>query len=182
MTDPINGTAFMLPDGYRLREGTPSISEFRRIRRLAGMTDRPPEGLEVGLPNTTYGVCAVYKGDGQDGNAEVGGEAGDAEVGGEAGDAEVGGEAGDDRTVGMARIVGDGGTAFLIVDVAVEPSHQGQGIGSAMFDALMTWLSDHAPPGGYVYLFADVDGFYERWGFEESAPASKGMWIRTGDL
>ena len=173
MTDPIDGTAFMLPDGYRLREGTPSIPTFRRIRRLAGMADRPPEGLERGLPNTTYGVHVVYNGEGQDGSLELDGDAEDAEVDG---------DAGDDRTVGMARIVGDGGTAFLVVDVAVEPPHQGQGIGSAMFDALMTWLSDHAPSGGYVYLFADVDGFYGRWGFEESAPASKGMWIRTGDL
>ncbi len=182
MTDPTASATSALPDGYRLREGTPSVPEFRRIRRLAAMTDRPPEGLERGLPNTTYGVYAVYKGAGQATNVGVDEDARDAEVDLDARDTEVDDDTGDDRTVGMARIVGDGGTAFLIVDVAVEPPHQGQGIGSAMVDALMRWLSEHAAPGGYVYLFADVDGFYERWGFEESAPASKGMWVRTGDL
>ncbi|MFB6359775.1 MAG: N-acetyltransferase, partial [Halobacteriales archaeon] len=30
-----------------------------------------------------------------------------------------------------------------------------------------------------VNLMADVDGFYERFGFEETRPASKGMYLRT---
>ncbi len=157
-----------LPDGYELRQGPPLIAAFRRIRESAGMTDRPEAALERGLPNTTYGVHVVHHG------GDCGGASDDSLTGAGDGDG--------DRTVAMARIVGDGGTAFLIVDVAVEEPHQGKGLGTATIDALMNWLRDHAPPGGFVYLFADVDGFYERWGFEHSAPASKGMWIRTNEL
>ncbi|MES3160825.1 MAG: hypothetical protein PPP55_04545 [Halorubrum sp.] len=67
-----------------------------------------------------------------------------------------------------------------------------------MMNALVAWLHENAPDGGYVNRLADVDGFYrrsrpsasgpdpeavhERWGFELSAPASKGMRIRTEAL
>ncbi len=84
--------------------------------------------------------------------------------------------------VGMARIVGDGGSVFHLSDMAVAEAHQGRGIGTAMMDALVAWLRAEAPAGAYVNLMADVDGFYERWGFRETAPASKGMWIRTEEL
>jgi len=30
-----------------------------------------------------------------------------------------------------------------------------------------------------VNFLADVDGFYEQFGFEETCPASKGMYFRT---
>ena len=36
-----------------------------------------------------------------------------------------------------------------------------------------------APPQAYVNLLADVDGFYEQFGFVETRPASKGMSLRT---
>ena len=34
--------------------------------------------------------------------------------------------------VGMGRIMGDGGTAYQIVDVAIAPAFQGQGLGKAI--------------------------------------------------
>lgn len=154
-----------VPDGYELREGTPSIASFRRIRGRAGMTDRPANALADGLSNTTYGVHVERaredgRCDGPDHRRSDG----------------------DTESVAMGRIVGDGATAFLIVDVAVAERHQGRGLGTAVMDTLMNWLREHAPAGGYVYLFADVDGFYQRWGFEPSAPASTGLWIRTSEL
>lgn len=84
-----------------------------------------------------------------------------------------------DETVGMARIVGDRGAVFHICDMVVHPDHQGQGLGSRMMDALMDWIDETAPPQAYVNLMADVDGFYEQWGFERTAPASKGMYYRV---
>jgi len=180
MNEDLRRASPSVPDGYELREGPPSIAAFRRIRESAGMTDRPPAALERGLPNTTYGVHVVYHGTDTGVAEDVAsddGVADDVDDSGMTDDADE-----DERTVAMARIVGDGGTAFLIVDVAVEEAHQGKGLGTATVDALMDWLCEHAPPGGFVYLLADVDGFYERWGFEHSAPASKGMWIRTGEL
>lgn len=82
----------------------------------------------------------------------------------------------------MARLVGDGGSVFHLSDTAVAPPHQGRGIGTAMVGALVAWLRANAPDGAYVNRFADVDGFYERWGFERTAPASKAMGIRTEEL
>ncbi|MWV65284.1 GNAT family N-acetyltransferase [Halorubrum sp. JWXQ-INN 858] len=142
-----------VPEGYELRETTPSVADFLRLRRAAGMAERSREAVARGLPNTTYGVHVVAVGDGRE-----------------------------PETVAMARIVGDGGSVFHVADMAVTPPHQGRGLGTAMMDALANWLRENAPDGGYVNLLADVDGFYERWGFERSAPASKGMWIRTADL
>jgi len=85
------------------------------------------------------------------------------------------------ETVGMARIVGDGGSVFHVCDMAVHPDHQRQGLGSRLMDALMDWIDEHAPPAAYVNLMADVDGFYEQWGFEPTAPASKGMYYRVSE-
>ncbi|WP_336359861.1 GNAT family N-acetyltransferase [Haladaptatus sp. ZSTT2] len=84
-----------------------------------------------------------------------------------------------DEVVGMGRIVGDDGSVYHICDMAVRPEFQGQGLGTRIMDALMDYIEETAPPLAYVNLMADVDGFYERWGFEHTAPASKGMYLRT---
>jgi GNAT superfamily N-acetyltransferase len=84
-----------------------------------------------------------------------------------------------EETVGMARVVGDGGSVFHICDMVVHPDHQEKGLGSRMMDALMDWIDETTPPKAYVNLMADVDGFYEQWGFERTAPASKGMYYRV---
>ncbi|WP_049981753.1 GNAT family N-acetyltransferase [Halolamina rubra] len=83
------------------------------------------------------------------------------------------------ETVGMARVVGDDGSVFHVCDMVVHPDHQGRGLGSRLMDAVMDWIDDTAPPNAYVNLLADVDGFYEQWGFERTAPASKGMYYRV---
>ncbi|SFR54642.1 GNAT family N-acetyltransferase [Halogeometricum limi] len=83
------------------------------------------------------------------------------------------------ETVAMARIVGDSGTVYQITDMAVHPDHQGRGIGTRMMDELVAYLDREAPEDAYVNLLADVEGFYERWGFESTAPASRGMFLRT---
>jgi GNAT superfamily N-acetyltransferase len=84
-----------------------------------------------------------------------------------------------DEVVGMARIVGDGGSVYHVCDMVVHPDHQRQGLGSRMMDAVVEYLDEHAPSGAYVNLMADVDGFYEEWGFEETRPVSKGMFYRV---
>ncbi|TYL39743.1 N-acetyltransferase [Natronococcus pandeyae] len=83
------------------------------------------------------------------------------------------------EVVGMGRIVGDGGTVYQISDMAVHPDHQGRGLGTQIMEHLEAYLEAEAPPRAYVTLVADVDGFYERFGFEETRPASKGMYRRT---
>ena len=82
------------------------------------------------------------------------------------------------ETVGMARIIGDGGSVYQISDMAVHPDHQRRGLGSRMMKRLMEYLEENAPERAYVNLMADVDGFYERFGFEYTAPDSRGMYRR----
>ena len=84
----------------------------------------------------------------------------------------------EEAVVGMGRIVGDDGCFYQVVDVAVLPDHQGQGLGTRIVEALVEHLREHAPRTAYVSLMADVDGFYERFGFAETAPESKGMFMR----
>jgi GNAT superfamily N-acetyltransferase len=87
----------------------------------------------------------------------------------------------DGRTVGMGRLIGDGGWYFHVVDMAVLPAHQRRGIG----DAILTWLLDRvreaAPPDAFVSLMADPPGrrLYARHGFTENRDLSIGMarWL-----
>ena len=88
---------------------------------------------------------------------------------------------GDGRAVAMARVVGDG-LNYEIVDVAVEPAHQGRGLGKRVMAALMERLRTIAPAEAYVSLIADGEAhrLYAQYGFRPTAPASIGMaqWIR----
>lgn len=81
------------------------------------------------------------------------------------------------KAIGMGRIIGDGGTAFQIVDIALEPEHHGKGLGKAIMSALMDHLRTHAPQGAYVSLIADGDArhLYAKYGFEPVMPHSIGM-------
>ena len=56
----------------------------------------------------------------------------------------------------MGRIVGDGAINFDIVDVAVDPAHQGKGLGRLVMEKLVAWLDANAFDGAYVTLVADA--------------------------
>ena len=86
----------------------------------------------------------------------------------------------DGRTIGMGRVIGDGGTAFQIVDIAVEPEHQGKGLGKQIVGALVDHLRANAPASAYVSLIADGDAqyLYAKYGFAPVMPASIGMAMR----
>lgn len=80
-------------------------------------------------------------------------------------------------TVGMGRVLGDGGWCLHVVDMAVLPQHQRSGVGDAVLTALLQSIRREAPPGALVNLLADPPGrrLYERHGFRLTAPASEGM-------
>ena len=80
-------------------------------------------------------------------------------------------------TVGMGRVIGDGGWYFHIVDMAVLPEHQGRGLGSIVHSRLVDTITAEAPPDAYVTLLADPPGrrLYARHGFVETAPHQVGM-------
>jgi GNAT superfamily N-acetyltransferase len=80
-------------------------------------------------------------------------------------------------TVGMGRVIGDGGWYFHVVDMAVLPGHQRRGLGDAILGALLDRIAAAAPPGAWVTLLADPPGrpLYARHGFTGTAPNSLGM-------
>ena len=86
---------------------------------------------------------------------------------------------GDDHAVAMGRLIGDGGWYFHVVDMAVLPEHQRQGLGSAVLDDLLEEVRRRAPRGAYVNLLADPPGrpLYARHGFAETAPDAIGMGL-----
>ncbi len=49
--------------------------------------------------------------------------------------------------IAMGRIVGDGAINFDIVDVAVDPAHQGKGLGRLVMEKLVAWLDANAFDG-----------------------------------
>lgn len=87
----------------------------------------------------------------------------------------------DNRTVGMGRLVGDGGCFFTIVDIVVEPDHQGRGLGKRIMSELMDHIKTQIPKSAWINLFADVPAnkLYEKFGFEETAPRTVGMSYRV---
>ncbi len=86
------------------------------------------------------------------------------------------------RAVGMGRVIGDGGLFFQVVDIAVEPEHQGKGLGKSIMDTLTAELRRRVPAEAYVSLIADGEAhrLYQQFGFQMTAPASVGMamWLR----
>lgn len=86
----------------------------------------------------------------------------------------------DGKVVGMGRAIGDGGLFFQVVDIAVEPAHQGRGLGKAIVGRIVDHLRRTAPSGAYVSLIADGEAhrLYAQFGFEPTAPASIGMAFR----
>ena len=85
------------------------------------------------------------------------------------------------RVVGIGRIIGDGGLFFQVVDIAVVPEHQRQGLGAMIMGALVSWLHVNAPADAYVQLVANegTTMFYEEYGFRVRTPESSGMSFMT---
>jgi GNAT superfamily N-acetyltransferase len=128
---------------YTLVARTPSVAEYRDLRRLSGLSEKTIEAAEHGLPATLFAVVIETQGE----------------------------------AIGMGRVIGDGGTAYQVVDIAVLPIHQGKGLGKRIVAALVDWLHSNAPKSAYVSLIADgpAKDLYAQFGFKPTAPASIGM-------
>lgn len=85
-----------------------------------------------------------------------------------------------DILIGMGRVIGDGGTVFQIVDIAVKDTYQGLGHGMTIMHEIMKYIESVAEEGTYVSLIADypADQLYEKFGFKSTEPYSKGMYIK----
>ena len=87
-----------------------------------------------------------------------------------------------EAAVGMGRVVGDGALFFQLVDIAVQPEHQGQGLGKAIVGALLDALAARIAWPAFVSLVADGEAhrLYAQFGFAPVAPKSIGMaqWLQ----
>ena len=75
------------------------------------------------------------------------------------------------RAVGMARLLGDGGMSFYMKDFAVVPNYQGQGVGTALIEAVQEYILSRIQTGWAVSLelisTKEAVDFYKRNRFEE---------------
>ncbi|WP_076590353.1 GNAT family N-acetyltransferase [Vibrio ostreicida] len=79
------------------------------------------------------------------------------------------------QLIAMGRVVGDGGCNFEVVDIAVDPSYQGQGLGRDVMMHIDHYLSSVTLQGSYVSMIADVPNFYQKLGYRLVSPSSQGM-------
>lgn len=90
------------------------------------------------------------------------------------------------KTVGMARVLTDGGCVAYILDVVVLPEYQGKGIGKIMMQRIMTFLQDRLDSGEICNLglmaAKGKEGFYKNLGFGERPNDQHGagmtMWMK----
>lgn len=125
-----------------------SVDDFIRLRRISGLSPRPRAAVVKGLPRSLYGVYIRVEGSSLE-----------------------------HQIIAMGRVVGDGALNFEIVDVAVDPEYQGQGLGREIMQQIMNYLEREAPSGAYITLMADVPALYDKFGFKLSRPRSEGMYM-----
>ena len=53
----------MIPEGYKLVRETPSVEDYMRVRKAAGLGAKSLEGAKMGLPNTIFAAQAVFRGE-----------------------------------------------------------------------------------------------------------------------
>ncbi len=82
-----------------------------------------------------------------------------------------------EETVAMGRIISDGALFFHLVDVAVDPAHQGKGLGKNIVATLLAHVRKVAPAEAYVSLMANGEAhrLYAPFGFTPVMPEARGM-------
>lgn len=149
-----------LPPGYTIHSGVPPVETYLHLRKSVGLHTPSTAQATASVQGAWYGCYVLYTPD--DGKSAP-------------------------ETVGMARILGDGGWYFVITDMAVARDHQRKGLGDAILKHLLHKIKTTAPVEDgfplYINLLADPPGrkLYERNGFGYTAPRSLGM-VYKGDL
>ncbi len=90
-----------------------------------------------------------------------------------------------EKSIGLVRVVGDGGYICMLVDVIVLPEYQGKGIGRKLMEAAMNYIYSSLKEGQTVYVnLMSVHGkepFYEKFGFTKRPIGNLGsgmtQWI-----
>jgi len=87
------------------------------------------------------------------------------------------------EVVGVGRVVGDGALHFYVTGVMVMPTHQRQGIGRAIVEALLSKVKEVRYANVLVEALPlpGLQAFYESMGFRASAQDAPGMhlWLNS---
>ena len=83
----------------------------------------------------------------------------------------------DGEVIGMGRLVGDGVMYWYLQEIVVLPEHQGKGIGTAIVNKLLEYITEHTVKGDFTSVgltaAAGKESFYERFGFSKSRGMTK---------
>jgi len=82
-----------------------------------------------------------------------------------------------DTLIGMGRVVGDKGCFLQVVDIAVSPDYQKQGLSRRIMESIMHFIENEVPKCAVVSLFSDVDYLYQKFGFD-TPKVSQGMFLK----
>lgn len=123
-----------------------SIETYSHLRKVSGLSSKTTQAIAIGLKNSVCTVLVLHP--------ET------------------------DEPIGMGRIIGDGGCFCQVTDICVSPEHQGKGIGKLIMGKLKSFIDHELPESCYISLIADGDAsfLYEKFGFQDTLPASKGMY------
>lgn len=94
----------------------------------------------------------------------------------------------DETAIGLARLITDGGYVAAIYDVIVQPEYQKKGIGKALMNLVMEYISNTLEEGEnqMICLFAakGKEAFYKKYGFQERPNETLGagmtQWVKKG--
>ena len=95
----------------------------------------------------------------------------------------------DGKTVGIARVVGDGFTHGFLTGVIVDPNYQGKGIGKAMITHLLARLQQYVNKNCDEFMLEltptkDNAEFYVKCGFKHDPNKIEGcyLWIKNQNI
>lgn len=81
------------------------------------------------------------------------------------------------EVIGMGRLVGDGVMYWYLQEIVVLPEYQGNGIGTAIVNKLLEYITEHTEKGEFTSVGLTAaegkEGFYERFGFLKSRGMTK---------
>ncbi|GFZ45597.1 hypothetical protein JCM24511_03325 [Saitozyma sp. JCM 24511] len=131
---------------YIIQPSLPSPADYVRLRTLSGLTPPPVSAVPLALSNSIHCLLAT--------TSPTSPEQGEAVS----------------EVVGMVRLIGDGALFLQLVDVCVDPAHQGRGLGDRLVSQMCAWIDENAGDA-YVSLIADPmgQGLYRKKGFVETS-------------
>ena len=73
----------------------------------------------------------------------------------------------EDELIGLGRIVGDGGIAFIVCDIMVDKKFQRQGIANQIMEMIDQWFDENTHESSFITLLAKVpaDKLYRKHHF-----------------